>query len=180
MRSINPRNRRLSEKCARLREAIQRNDPAIIAIVETWLSKQHSDKEVARALGINRYEDGYEEGYEIWRQDRDAGHHPNNAYGDTTTGMEGRRGGGILIAWKHIILKNGNRLLLIRNPSEDFGDAIMSADIEVQMNCTECNEANSKKFAFTLVYRRPVPQGKYKFQNITAFFCCTNQDALVF
>ncbi len=69
---------------------------------------------------------------------------------------------------------------MILNPSEDFGDAIMSADINVQMNCTKCNEANNKKFAFTVVYRRPVHQGKYKFQDITAFVCCTNQDALAF
>ncbi|KAJ6648666.1 Xanthine dehydrogenase, partial [Pseudolycoriella hygida] len=147
--SINPRTQKA--KIEKIREVIGRNQPAIIAIVETWLSNEHSDDDVRNSLGLS-----WE--YTILRQDRDAGHHSDNAYGATTTSMQGRRGGGILIAWKPIILSNGNPLKLKRNANEDYGDVIMSADILVEMNCTKCNTSKNKKFIFTVVYRRPVPR----------------------
>ena len=165
MRSINPNNEKLSEKKKRLQELIKAKNPAIIAIVETWLNETHPNDKVAKDLGII--------GYTIWRRDRCDGHPLNNAYRQTTTSVEELRGGGILIAWKNIIMNNENALVLELNPSEDYGDAIMSADIFVKLNCNICNETRVNdvfgipgKFGFTVVYRRPVPYGKYMSQYI--------------
>lgn len=180
MRSINPANRaaRFNEKIQALHQIIENHRPVIIAIVETWLTDRHENVHVSELLGLQNYI--------IWRQDRDAGHpeggnqiklsqvapklkyyncclvdyykYLGNAYEATTTGMEGRRGGGILLAWRNNYqLPNGFAVRLERNSSEDIGDCILSADILAGFSCQNCGGVAESKFGFTIVYRRPAP-----------------------
>lgn len=69
MQSVNPLNRSgsMENKFDRLKSVIQRNNPAIVALVETWLNDKHDNAFVLQRLGLQNYQ--------IFRQDRKNGHH---------------------------------------------------------------------------------------------------------
>ncbi|XP_037052470.1 uncharacterized protein LOC119086000 [Bradysia coprophila] len=150
MQSVNPLNRSgcMENKFDRLRAVIQRNNPGIVALVETWLNDRHTNEFVLQRLGLQNYH--------IFRQDRSNGHHEDTWRGEAPTGFEDRRGGGILIAWRETVLSNGNSIRMSHVTSEAFADSVMIADITTQMNCRACNNDEiTRKFTFSVVYRRP-------------------------
>ncbi|CAF0781181.1 unnamed protein product [Adineta steineri] len=147
MCSINPDNDtdKMTDKIRRLKGLITRHQPHIIAIVESWLTKNHHDEEILNLLGLNWYR--------IFRQDRCSGHHPGNAYGHSRSVQSKRRGGGVLVLWNPNDVVNAS---LERNPAEDHEDNVVNFDLFYTFNCTKCSGRKStQKFGFTVVYRRP-------------------------
>jgi len=86
------------------------------------------------------------QGYTVFRQDRGSANN-NNAYGDNVNPDSGRCGGGILVAFR------SDRISFDRTLAEDLYDNVMNFDINYRFNCQNCNEKQSKKFGFTIVYR---------------------------
>lgn len=61
-----------------------------------------------------------------------------------------------MIAWRPIVLSNGNSFRMTHVTSEAFADCVMIADINAQMNCRACNnDEPMRMFSFSVVYRRP-------------------------
>lgn len=148
-RSINPtnRNRTFQQKIEEIKRQINQYQPEIIAIVESWLKEKHEDDEIVTLLGLK--------GYRIFRQDRGS-ENLDNAYviGDDENKDLGRRGGGILVAYRC----SSQRIQFERNRAEDFNDNIMNFDILYTCSCAKCNEFDKRKmFGLTVVYRRPGP-----------------------
>lgn len=69
MQSVNPLSRwgSMENKFDRLKSLIERNDPDIVALVETWLNNKHDNEFVRQRLDLQNYD--------IFRQDRCDGHH---------------------------------------------------------------------------------------------------------
>lgn len=90
IRSANPTSRN-TVKLATFQSIVASTRPQIVALVETWLTAQHSDSQIRIALGL--------EGYAIFRNDRRDNLYPGAGF---VTGEEEKRGGGMLVAWKNI------------------------------------------------------------------------------
>lgn len=158
IRSINPNNPSLRDKIAKLRNLISIYQPQLIAIVETWLTKEHNTEHVLRLLGIQQHT------YKCFRHDRADGHDPNNAYGNTITGQEDRRGGGTLVLWKRDAHPNTR---FEPYGDENYADNVINFQIKYTFNCGKCSNGKKfKKFIFTVVYRRPSP---FKDEGISCF-----------
>ena len=141
-----PRNLQvIPEKIQKLRDLIQTHKPHIIAIVESWLNERDTDGRILSYLNLTRYTP--------FRQDRKDGHNPGNSYGRTTTGLEDRRGGGILVFWK----KPDDFDVTFKSESaEDYADNIMNFDLEYTFQCAYCSGwPRKKKYGFTVVYKPP-------------------------
>lgn len=89
IRSANPTSKNQA-KLAKFRLMVASTRPQIVALVETWLTSQHSDSAVESALGL--------EGYIIFRNDRGGNRYPGTGY---LTGEDEKRGGGMLVAWRN-------------------------------------------------------------------------------
>ncbi|CAF3588135.1 unnamed protein product [Rotaria sp. Silwood1] len=149
----NKTHRAIPNKIQRLRNLILMHQPHIIAIVESWLNTDDDNEQILSYLNLAEYR--------VFRQDRGDGHHPGNAYGHTTTGLEDRRGGGILVLWKK---PDDFNVDFNRQPAEDYADNAVNFDLDYKFQCAYCSNGQPvKKYGFTVAYRRPGPfadQGK--------------------
>jgi hypothetical protein len=101
----------------------------IIAIVETWLHPNISTEDVKNRLRLSEYT--------IFRQDR------------------GRRGGGILVAFRFPSHSFRVRRMDETDFREDFDENIMTFELVYEFNCIFCGARGILKNGFVVCYRRP-------------------------
>lgn len=126
-----------------LRGLVIKKEPEILALVETWLTKDQSTGAIQTELGL--------EDYIIFRTDRQ----DNVYFGNKTEDQ--RRGGGILVAWK----PRGDVQFeedIDRDKVFSCIDGIRSFIIKRKMNCSKCNNGKTLVcVSFRVCYRRPGP-----------------------
>lgn len=150
----------MNTKFRNIRTKIREINPDIVAIVETWLTAQHSNLAVSNRIGLD--------GYSIFRRDRQSSDFgrayldPNSEY---TNLYAQRKGGGILVAFRAgfdgTFASDANISFRYMDGEEDYFDSIMNFELRQTIECAGCITANGFEhmYGLSVVYRRP---GKFK------------------
>lgn len=146
---MNPDNSLIDfpSKLQEIRKQIQTVQPNIVVIVESWINHEYDKHDVQSLLGLS--------GYKIYRRNREMDNF-TKAYTEEENLNQipkPKRGGGIMIAYRRSF--QYPRINFKRDENEDYGDSVVTFNLNRQYNCNRCN-INSRDFAinFTAAYHR--------------------------